>query len=350
MAQGWKYILAKASDMSIMGELPARDRSLDVDLNKSGSAGFWIPTSVPHARDVYPWSTALLAQYNDIVYWSGLINSRSTSLAARRATCSAVSWFERLMHLYLQDMHTIYTNQDAGAIVTDLLAKAKVQAPDLYITMGTVETTQPRSITYGLDQNIGQAIIDLCNLESGYDWFIDPLTRKLNIVAKIGINRNGLSGTKKVSWTYIGDGKSSQSNLADVIENISEPPANQIFARGKYATGFAKDDFSISQYGVFQDPVSLSDVVDNNILLAYANADIVYRAQPRLTYDLTPKPSTKATVPRLFRDFNLGDTTYMTAKRDYVEVEDQATRIFGVSLAISNAGTETLSKLQTRES
>jgi hypothetical protein len=91
-------------------------------------------------------------------------------------------------------------------------------------------------------------------------------------------------------------------------------------------------------------------VVDNNILLAYANADIVYRAQPRLTYDLTPKPSTKATVPRLFRDFNLGDTTYMTAKRDYVEVEDQATRIFGVSLAISNAGTETLSKLQTRES
>ena len=346
MASGWRYILARSSDRGVIGELRhSHDRTLAVDLNKSGSAGFWVPTKDELSRLIVPWSTCILAQYNDTIEWSGPVITRSTSLAQGKATVSAVGWFERLMHLNVQDLTLTFDGYDAGVIVSNLLDVAHAQDPALPITFGTNELTQHRTITYQRGQSIGQAIIDLTELEAGFDWEIDPVTLELNIFAKRGQDR------KNCKWTYIDDGISKKGNLQDVVELLDGSVlVNDIRPQGKFGYGSAIDVVSQATYGVFQENPSLSNVVDNNILDAYANAEIVYRSNPRVTYTLSPKSNSDSEVPKLFVDFDIGDTTYLTARKDYMNVADQAERIFGVSLAIADNGSMTINNLQTTAS
>lgn len=341
----WKFLLYTSSDLELIGEMRnCHGRGLKVDLNKSGSARGWNPTSDQIARQVWPWQTCLVVTYGGQWYWSGPINSRNTSLASGQASFTAVDWFDRLMHLNLSARVT-YTGQDASSIAAALLELAREQDPTIPITLGTVEATQYRTITYEIDQSIGQAIQDLAALESGYDWYIHPRTRQLNIVARRGVDR------PNCKWLFYADHRSQQSNLEDVEEIVDgNTLVNDITPRGKSGSGHAEDPDSIFRYGRFQERPSLSDVVDPNILNAFANAEIVYRSEPRVTYTMRPKPSSKASVPKLFRDFDLGDTTYLTARRDYVVVNNLAQRIFGASLEISDTGLETLSDLQTTAS
>lgn len=343
MAEGWEYILARSRDMKVYGKFKtARDRTLTVDINKSGSASCWIPTSDRLAALAIPWASCIIAQYDGEWLWSGPVSLRRTDMAAGRVNISAVGWFERFMHLLIQAMTTTHTNVDASVIITDLIAIAQAQDPHFPVTLGTVELSQLRTITYNLDQNIGQAIQDLAELEAGIDWQIDPITRKINIYEQLGVDR------PECKWTFIGDSKSKQSNLSNCVETLDGSTlVNQIKPRGKYGSGLAEDLPSQDTYGVFQEAPALSEVVDINILLAYAAGEIVFRSSPRLTYELTPKPSSKVVVPKLFRDFNIGDIGYLTARRDFVSVENQAMRMFGATLAISNSGTETITNLQT---
>lgn len=343
MAQGWEYILARSSDMSVLGKFKnAHDRTLETDINKSGSASCWTPMSERLARLAIPWKTCLIAQYDGTWYWSGPIASRQTDMAGNRVAISAIGWFDRLMHFFIEDLSVSYTEVDAGAIITALLAKAAAQDAHLPITMGTVELSQPRTITYNLDQNIGQAIQDLAEIEAGIDWYIDPITRQINVYARRGVDR------PKCKWNFIGDGKSQQSNLSNCVELLDGSTlVNDITPRGKYASGHDEDLVSQTDYGVFQERPSLSDVIEPERLNEYAVAEIVYRSQPRLTYILTPKPSSKATVPKLFRDFDIGDIGYLTARREFIDVQNQAVRMFGASLSINDVGVETITNLQT---
>lgn len=338
----WHFELVTARDMDHIGVLRgAQSRSLSVDLNKSGSASFGLPSRSRLAGKIWPWSTAIMVHNGDDVFWSGPVNTFRFDMEAGKVAVTAVGWNERLMHLLLPDLTTTYTNMDAGTIAADLLAKARLQDPNLPIRIGAVETSQLRSITYGIDHNIGQAINDLVELESGFDWYIDPITRELNIVAKRGQDR------QDVKWTYISDGRSEHSNLANCVPDVDGTSlVNQIRPRGKFASGYGDDPLSIDRYGVFQEAPSLSDVVDTSILNAYAAAEIVYRSEPRITYTLSPKPESKLSVPRLFREFDIGDTTYLTARRDFWDVTDQAVRVFGASLSISDEGVSQVTNLQ----
>lgn len=347
MALGWEFQVADSRTMEIIGTLRnTHSRQLEVDLNKSGSASGWAPMTDPIVPYVYPWSTCLIANYNtsereSFTFWSGPFNSRNTDMAANQVSFTALDWFERLMHLTLKDLTLQFVTEDAGAIATALLAKAKALDPNMPITMGICELTQLRTISYALDQNIGQAIIDLANLEDGYDWYVSPVDRTLNIVAQRGLV------LPSVRWTFIADGLSENSNLANCVENVDGSTlANDVIARGQGNSGEETDSASQDEYGVFMVTDSLSDVVDVSILEAYAAAEVAYLAQPRTTYTLTPKPNSSARVPKLFRDFDIGDTTFLTARREFIDITNLATRVFGATLAISDVGTETITNLQ----
>jgi hypothetical protein len=352
MSLGWEFILAESHDRSTIGKLRnAHDRKLDFDLNKNGSASSWIPTSDKNAKSIWPWASCIIAQFDNVPLWSGPINSRSTDMEAGKRSFTAVGWFARLEDLVIKETNGLsFSNMDAGAIVAALLANARAQDPTLEITLGVVETTQPRTVTFTQDQTIGSCIQQLCELESGFDWYIDPITIKLNIVRKLGIDR------PDVRWQYIGDGKSLQSNLLNVVENVDGAVVNDSIVRGNGVAGGSSSLPSQQIYGLHTGVTSLSDVVDLNILISYANVEILYKSIPRVTYQMTPKPSPtvptpgQIATPRIGREFNLGDTTYATFRKDDIDVEGQATRIFGASLDISDAGDETLTNVQTTAS
>lgn len=342
MAQGWRFYLGNSSDMSLIGRLPHADgRQLQVDLNKSGQATCASLMRDEIARKAYPWETCLIAQHDRDLFWSGPVVMRNRNWASGTISITANGWFERLMNLKLQEALT-FTDADAGSIAQTLLGKAIEQDPTVPITIGIVEPTQPRTISYAIDQNIGQAIIDLCELEAGFDWEVHPVTRQLNIFAKISVDR------PNVRWAFKEHGNCNLADLDDSLDGTSI--ANRFWARGKFSSGFGELPESIDRIGVFEDTGSLSDITDQNILDAYANEEVVFRGWPRATFTLTPKPESKASVPKLFRDFNIGDINYLDAERDGQEIIDQALRVFGVTLDIDKLGVGTLSNLQTTAS
>jgi hypothetical protein len=223
---------------------------------------------------------------------------------------------------------------------------------DCRISLGSVVTTQPRTMVYERDANIGQAIQELATLESGYDWFVDPVTRAFNIVERRGVD---LPGCK---WLWINEEGKAQGNLKNYIKgNDGTNMVNEITPRGKFSFGYATDIDSMFEHDIIMSEApSLSEVGDSDVLNAFANEEIVYRSTPRVSYTIFPKTAIERStsegpldyVPRLFDDFDIGDTTRLTIRDGFIQLVDQPQRIFGVDLAIDDtSGLETINNLQT---
>lgn len=254
----------------------------------------------------------------------------------------------------------IYSNMDAGSIATALLLKANNDAASKIIP-GTVQTTQPRTRTYQQFSNVGQEIKALSDVESGYDFWVDPATRALNIYNRTNAtNFPSVSGTGQAgvgAYTYSAD-RSAWLNFeygmgADNLSSFrrtqdSSVVVNRLNVKGKYATGFAQDTGSQTTYGVFEDLVSLPDVIDasTSVLPYYANAEIAFRKNPKITYDIQAKANV---APKLFVDFNIGDRATLRASGVAATNGSQTVqqiRVFGVQLTIDQEGNERLSGIQ----
>lgn len=254
----------------------------------------------------------------------------------------------------------IYANQDAGAIAIALLNKANTDGATK-ITPGSVQPTQPRTITYQQFSNIGKEIKSLSDIESGYDYVVDPITRALNIYNRTNATNfpstPGGTFASGPSWIYSADRTSTlrfdygvgKDNLSSIVKRLDgSTVVNRLNVKGKYALGQASDATSQSTYGVFEDVISLPDVVDasTSVLPFYANAEIAFRKNPKVTYDISVKPGDNS--PKLFVDFNIGDRgTINTGANVFSGVQtNQAIRIFGVQLSVDAEGNERISGLQ----
>lgn len=340
MDVNWKLFLAKSNDLEVIGELRyVRDKNISLGLNQTGSCGFTMRIDDPLAAMLDPWATCIIAQRNDRVIWSGPVINFNSTTPNDRVSVSSNGWFERLNHRYLLGTVT-YNDQDAGYIASQLLTISNNYA-NTFIVPGTVESTQLRTRTYPIDAVIGQEIQQLAEVESGFDWTINPETRNFDIHAKLGSIKDS------VAFQY----NTGVKNVASADESIDGSiMTNDIRARGKFATGFTDDYISKYKYGTLQDVRVLSDVPDTNILLAYTGAEIIYRSQPRVVYSFVPQRTGVPGVPRPFDDYNIGDVVSFSANRGRIQVEDQAVRIFAIDISIGDDGSEHVNKLQTSAS
>lgn len=257
----------------------------------------------------------------------------------------------------------IYSNTDAGAIATALLQKVNSDF-NTRISPGSVQTTQPRTITYQQFSNVGKEIKVLSDIESGYDFVVDPITRALNIYNRTNAtNFPSLSGSGQAggnSWIYSANRSTAlrfeygmgSDNLSSIRKTQdSSTVVNRLNVKGKYALGFAQDTTSQNQYGVFEDLISLPDVIDasTSILPFYANAEIAFRKNPKILYEIQTKPGVN--TPKLFIDFNIGDRATLLVGGSVLTSTfgsplSQQIRIFGVQMSVDAEGNERLSGLQ----
>jgi hypothetical protein len=121
--------------------------------------------------------------------------------------------------------------------------------------------------------------------------------------------------------------------------------ANRFNAVGSAGQVINRDDAAAINDAtvMLEEWASLSDVNDNGIIAAYAEAELVYKRYGVTTYSI--KPSTYGTVPRLHDDFELGDKVYFTAERGRMRIGRQAVRIFTATLSFDAAGNEVFDEL-----
>lgn len=224
----------------------------------------------------------------------------------------------------------------ASGIINDMNA---VEASG--ITVGTTPSTATRTRTYKKYDNVGRAIQELSDIENGFDWTINPLTKVFDMHASYGSTKAG------VHFGY----RSGPDNLASVGRTIDGSSlANYVVATGKYGSGVVSDGTSISTYGLREDVVSIGDFASSDYsttLLAVAGAELLFRKDPRQIFSVTPKPHVDdGSVPEPYVDYWLGDTVYLSANVGRLYIQGQAVRIFGISISIDENGTERVGDLR----
>jgi hypothetical protein len=337
LGSGWTFHLADRTDTAL-GELSsARNKQLSLGLNIPGRCSFTIPMEDTLAQDIAVLSTQIMAYRDGELKWSGPVWSITEELPASRMSVTAVGWYEILNRRFLS-ADLSYASTDAGAIATALLANANATSAT-GITIGSVESTQLRTRTYKRYQNVGQEIRALAEIEAGYDLYVDPSTRQLNIyAARKTIQTN----------TVFQYGASVQSVSRQIM---GETVANKIFAMGTSTVGSATDSASVTQYGLLEAQESLTEVNSTTIVAAFANAEVAIRSQPRQIINLTPFPwTTTNNVPRLFEDYDVGDVVYLDVEYGTMSLQRQAIRVFGVEISINENGNELITSIETSPS
>lgn len=395
----WEWWLCKTSDLSRITQLDVHDRSVQEQLNNQGKAGGWVSLLDSNAGAIVPHQTSLMLIRDGVDVWSGQIwqANDESSEGVDKCTITAYGWFNalggsgsngRVVHTGAEFQTMLaapngvtWQAQNGGAyvplgidsatqlaysasqfpqttdaaIIFDLLNRANIDAPTL-ITPGNIYGTAfQRNLTLQRFQNVGEQIIQLVNVESGVDFAVDPVTRKMNLWGQ------GASGTPLIStgrgidqgadvlFSYPGN-CTAASRTRDGLQT-----QNRLEVLGQYGVGRADDIGSQAQNGLLESSQSLSEVVDTNILIAYGQAQVVIKRNPWKVITFTPRPviasdSTTPAVPRPYQDFGLGDIVYVQLNRGSMREglpNPQPVRAFGWTLSISDNGVERLSQMQT---
>lgn len=238
-----------------------------------------------------------------------------------------------------------YSATQACTIVSGIISDINGDASS-GITVGLAPSTATRTRTYKKYDNVGRAIQELSDIENGFDWTINPLTKVLDMYASRG------SARPNVHFGY----RSGPDNLVAIRRTIDGTGVtNYVIATGKYGSGISSDSSSISQYGTFEDVVSIGDFASSDYsstLLAVSGAEVLLRKQPRQIYAIVPKPGNYSSglsgdlTPEPFVDYNLGDTIYFSGKVGRLNVEAQAVRVFGLNVSIDDNGAERINEIK----
>lgn len=352
----WKFILADStvSPLKRIGELmAAKSRQLTLALDKSGSLTFQMSMGHQMAEQIQPITTSIIAYKYNQPMWSGPVWTIDEDVTNDNMTVNAVGWFELLNHRILHDQKS-YITAVGGSIALDLLTITNTAAAPWFITSDAtqVHDTQTRSRDYDRWQNVGAAITELSEIENGFDFVIDPITRVMSFYSSPSL---GGPNPPTPVWHDQKDAVFSfgwgPDNISDFTRQTDASQImNTIFVSGKNGTyGPGTDTASIAAYGAFEEQVSLSDIADVNVLTAYGAEEVTFRKTPRVIYSITPFPrhSAPLRVPDPLVDYGLGDQVYLTAVRPpRVLIQNQAVRVFGLDINIDDEGNEKLGALQ----
>jgi hypothetical protein len=379
----WKYILVNSNDLSHIGELAqARGKKLEVVLGKPGAAGFNYPMNALYAELIQAYKTGIKAMRwnrkaseaagHDVwdCMWSGFVMPIAETVDTNTMAVSCVGWQHRLAKRFVR-RDKVYTNQDDGLIVQDLLAEANLTtAPDGYavpvptgsnpatptwLTWGGTQPNEgvggataynanaPRSKTVQKYTYIGSTIEELQGIENGGDIVVNPLTREVTWHRKY----------RRVKDDVVIGFQWGPRNAKAFSRNLeSDSQVNYLVASGAPGSTpqYAHDTSQQSTIGLLEESVVLSDVRDNNVLLAYAGGEILVRNNGLITYSVQPFPlpyDRPSNVPEAFLDYRVGDQIRLTAVHPpRVGIRSQAVRIFGMSIDIDDNGIASLGPLQ----
>lgn len=325
-----------------IGELTqARNKQIQIQLNRPGSCTFTVPLLDALTAEIDPLTTCILAYRGDELKWSGPVWTMEESAPDDSVQVSAIGWLELLNHR-LTTARTIYTNVNDLTILQTLLTDAKTRK-GLPIGVGAASgASQLRTRTYERFSNVGQSMQELSDIENGADYEVDPVTRDLLVSRRIGTTTDVIFG---YGWGPL--------NVQALTRQIdASTMANYVVALGSLnqaaeAPPDTPNSAAQNTYGLFEDVASLSDVGSPETLLAYAGAEVLYRETPRHSFTIVPVPAIAANVPVPLADYQLGDIVFLTAKRGRLDVDAQPIRIFGMTIAIDENGIERVTGLQT---
>lgn len=344
----WVLTLRRSDTMQTISPIfGARDRQLSLMWNRPGQLTFSLPIDDQIATQAHIHSTCVLCERDGVAIWSGPIFGIEEAVPEDTVRVTCLGWLEELNRRFLRaqdEASAKYTGLPGGAIALDLIAKTNAHTSTdgtprpTRITPGVANDTQVRDRTYKRGQNIGAAIKELSDIENGFDLKVDPYTRVINTYAP----ESSYSTRTEVKLVY-GRPPNNVARLSRRIDGTRT--ANRINVQSPYGHAIADaDDQIAAQTVMLEDWISVSDVNDVNIAGAYANAELAYRMGGVAELSLVPS-SGQSNPYRPFSSYQLGDKVFLSASRGRLQLSDQPVRVFTLSVAIRDDGTEEVTEM-----
>lgn len=361
----WTYRLADSTTMrNIAGVSPVSPMwgpSLNLVYNRPGQFSAKVPIDSDLAIAVEKHKHCIVAERNGVAKWSGSVTGIQSSAssdpgAQDTTTITATGWFDELNRRYVQALDEgglIFSTgaQTAGEIIFGLLAQCALRedsagnlAP-MRIVPGARTDTQTRIRSYKRGTSYGSAITELVDIENGVDIYVNPISRRLDVHAwDEYVDRPDVHFT--LGMTGFGDNVLSVDDTDDGTSTT-----NALAVSGAGSTRILVDDpDEIARLGVMlEDEISLSDVLDINIITSYAVAEIMFRRNGAKTLSVTPASlavDDDVNVYRLFDDFDLGNQVYLSTDKGRMQYRRQAMRVFGATVGTDDEGNEIISEIE----
>lgn len=347
----WKFFLADSSNLELQKDITgeARDKQISLSYNRSGSCSFTLPLNESNYDNTLSNNKAVVVIKNNSIVWSGPIWSRSIDFNEEKIEVNAVGWFEILMYriAYAPKTYSSATWTE-GAIAFDLLDMANNDL-DTWISQGTDTSTTPRTKQIETFMSIGEEIINLSDIEYGFDFYVDPETRELNIK-----EYNEFADNTNIAFGY-NWGPNNVSNF--VIEENGGEMRNRYIVAGGDGVAYSYPNSSGQptspsqlQNNLLIEVLQLTEQSDSTFLQAVANANGQIKEFPVTNLEISLKPFGKANPYGIYEHFEVGDKIYFTIQKEIGKkllILEYSPRIFGATINIDEEGREIVSSLQT---
>ncbi len=347
------FELADSKTRERIGELTkAKGRKLTTALNAAGSLEFTLPLKDDLSMLVEEASTCVrvkrgLDSGGHVVEWEGPVWTVSEE-TPNGLTIGCVGWLQTMEKRCTKPIGSPwgwdtlqYVDQDAGAIALDLLRQSNADSSysdGNFVLPGSYESTQQRTETFQPWSGVIGEIKGLSELEAGYDFAVDPVTRELNVFQKI---RRILPD---VVFEY--DGNVVKARRSSDVSRM----CNRCIAYSSIGYAVAEDLDSQRDLGLFEEPISLTGVTDVTILQAFADAEVAVRSRPLRFGSFDPRKASSARPndPQPFRNFKPGDVVFEHVHCGRMQIDMQAHRIFSMVVTWDDvSGATQVSDLQT---
>lgn len=303
-------------------------------LNNYGSCNFTVPISEMKLDSLVALRTFSIWIYREgILIWSGEMAMRDGNLdnqGGGDVTIYGFDWLELFRKRFTASEVT-YSGVDAGELAWELIDTSQSQPNgDFGITLGTIEPTVNRDRTYN-NQNIYEAIVNLSNLISGFDFQITN-SKIFNVESTIGVDR-----TDSVVLEY-----GHNIIKCRVTEDYTDP-TNRAIVLGQ-AEAFdelqrVERDDAVSQGIIKLRESVLSEMDISEIETFEEKGDALLRknASPLMKLDIDILQNTPSIA-----DFGLGDTIRLKIIRAPYNI-DESYRVFGWDITYDSNNNEKLS-------
>lgn len=326
-----------------MGEFKTfRNLKFSKNLNSYGSCSFEIPLEdpkggilvVPRRYSVYVYRREN-GEYEGDLVWAGEQVLRYGHLKDDDDNWLEVhcyDWFEQLYHRFTSK-EVRYDQIDAGLIAWAMIDTTQSDVSglgDLGITQGNIESTMPRDREY-YNQNIAEAIVNLANVISGFDFEISN-EKEFNVYSIKGVDKSeevvyelGMN----VREMDIKEDFVNPANRAIILGEATDEDELQRVER-------ENEDF-MSTYGLRESLLSEMDIADWATLRDKGDALLRKYQLPLVTLDMKILESSAPNIT----DFSLGDLIRVIAKKGFYDI-DKDYRVFGYEVTLGDKNEESL--------
>lgn len=250
--------------------------------------------------------------------------------------CEFRSPFARLETRFLESK-TSFANTDDGQIVWSLIDNTNSDGPT-GLVQGVMQTNVKRDRTYEAGTQLSQAVTDLTQVGSGFQFTETPLDGKDLAAFNVWSNL-GRDLSRSVFFEY---GEGTITNVLSMSRTIS-PPINRAVAIGGDATHPQIKNAMVSQgkYGVWMAAQDFSSDVNDNATLQELASKML---QPNPVKEVTFEPDI-ANSPQPIDDYWLGDTIGFRAIEHGLRIEETP-RITAIEMDRDANGMEVAHRLE----